>query len=89
MKNESKLQEIQELPKVGLLRIKDVLRFVPVSRSGWWAGVRSGKFPRPVKLSERVTCWRAADIRDLVEGNQLSHLFAGEAIKMEVAYAES
>ena len=68
MSKDSKIPEIQELPQTGLLRVKQVLRFVPVSRSNWWAGVKEGKYPQPVKLSERVTCWRAADIRTLVEG---------------------
>jgi len=40
---------------------------VPVSRSGWWAGVKSGRFPKPVKLSPGVTVWRSADIRALLE----------------------
>ena len=68
MLKDSTIPEIQELPQTGLLRVKQVLRFVPVSRSNWWAGVKEGKYPQPVKLSERVTCWRAADIRTLVEG---------------------
>lgn len=68
MPKDSTIPEIQELPQTGLLRVKQILRFVPVSRSNWWAGVKEGKYPQPVKLSERVTCWRAADIRALVEG---------------------
>jgi len=63
--------EGQELPCTGLLRIKQVLRFVPVSRSNWWQGVREGRYPQPLKLSQRVTCWRAADIRALVERGQI------------------
>jgi predicted DNA-binding transcriptional regulator AlpA len=70
MSKDSKIPEIQEFPQTGLLRVKQVLRFVPVSRSNWWAGVKEGRYPQPVKLSERVTCWRAADIRTLVEGKQ-------------------
>ena len=67
MSKDSKIPEIQELPQTGLLRIKQVLKFVPVSRSNWWAGVKSGRFPQSIKLSERVTVWRASDIRALVE----------------------
>lgn len=71
MERDSKIPELQELPQTGLLRIKQVLRFVPVSRSNWWAGVKAHKYPQPIpKLSPRVTCWRAADIRRLVEGSQ-------------------
>jgi predicted DNA-binding transcriptional regulator AlpA len=67
MQRNSKIPEIQELPKTGLLRIKQVLRFVPVSRSHFWAGVKTGKYPKPIKLSERVTVWRASDIRELID----------------------
>lgn len=39
----------------------------PVGRSTWWAGVKSGKFPQPVKLGPKTTAWRAEDIRALIE----------------------
>jgi len=68
MSRDSKIPALQELPHTGLLRIKQVLQFIPVSRSNWWAGVKDGRFPKPIKLSERVTVWRAADIRALVDG---------------------
>lgn len=41
---------------------------IPVSRSTWWAGVRSGRYPQPVRtLGPRITVWRAEDIRALIE----------------------
>jgi prophage regulatory protein len=46
----------------GYLRIKDVVKRVPVARSTIWLWVADGKFPRPVKLSERVTAWPVASI---------------------------
>jgi prophage regulatory protein len=49
-----------------LLRLKQVLKIVPVSKSTWWAGCASGRFPEPVRLGRRITCWRAKDIRDLL-----------------------
>jgi prophage regulatory protein len=64
----SKVMEMQDLPQVGLLRIKQVLQFVPVSRSNWWQGVKEKRYPQPLKLSPRVTVWRASDIRTLIEG---------------------
>ncbi|HAT8639961.1 TPA: AlpA family phage regulatory protein [Legionella pneumophila] len=33
----------------------------------WWAGVKSGRFPKPVKLGSRITVWRIKDIRDFIE----------------------
>ncbi|MBS0194782.1 MAG: AlpA family phage regulatory protein [Proteobacteria bacterium] len=55
------------LPETGFLRLPDVLKIIPVSRSNWWDGVRKGRFPSPIKLSERCTAWRVEDIRTLVE----------------------
>jgi hypothetical protein len=40
---------------------------IPVSRSTWWAGVKSGRFPAPVKLGPRTTAWRVEDIEKLNE----------------------
>ena len=68
MSKDSKIPEIQELPQTGLLRIKQVLKFVPVSRSSWWAGVKSGRFPKPFKLGKRTTVWKACEIIALING---------------------
>jgi prophage regulatory protein len=62
-----KEKEYKALPETGYLRLPDVLRFIPVSKTTWWNGVRSGRFPRSVKLSPGVTTWRAEDIKQLIE----------------------
>lgn len=49
------------------LRLPQVLSAYPVSRSAWWAGIKAGRYPQPVKLSERTTAWRASDIAALIE----------------------
>jgi prophage regulatory protein len=46
---------------------KDIDPRIPVSKSTWWAGVKSGRFPPPVKLSPGVTVWRKSDIDALCE----------------------
>ena len=51
----------------GLLRLPEVLALVPLAASTWWAGCRAGRFPAPVRIGPRCTCWRAADIRALLE----------------------
>jgi prophage regulatory protein len=60
-----------EAPQVSkndrLLRIKQVLQIVPIAKSTWWDGVRSGRFPKPIKLGSRTTCWRQSDIDKLIE----------------------
>ena len=63
--------DLDDLNDVRLLRIGEVLSLFPVGRSTWWAGVKTGKFPAPVKLSPKCTAWRAADIRELVQ--RLAH----------------
>lgn len=41
---------------------------IPVKKSTWWAGVKSGRYPKPVKnLGERITAWRVDDIRTLIQ----------------------
>ena len=40
---------------------------IPVGKSTWWQGVKSGKFPKPIKLGERTTAWRVSDIQKLIE----------------------
>lgn len=55
-----------QLPETGFVRLSDVLEFIPVGKSTFWAGVKSGKYPQPVKLSKGVTAWRAEDIRALI-----------------------
>jgi predicted DNA-binding transcriptional regulator AlpA len=69
MSKDSKIPELNNLPETGLLRIKQVLKFVPVSRSSWWQGVKSGRYPKPFKLSERTTVWKSQDIRALIDGS--------------------
>ncbi|WP_321490664.1 AlpA family phage regulatory protein [uncultured Hyphomonas sp.] len=58
------------LPETGFLRISQILAPagpIPVSKSTWWAGVKDGRFPKPLKLGKRVTVWRVEDIRELIE----------------------
>lgn len=50
-----------------LLRLKQVLQLIPVSKSTWWVGVKTGRFPKPIKLGPRTTAWRESDIRALME----------------------
>lgn len=52
------------LPDTGYLRQAQLIpHVVPISSATLWRGVVSGKFPKPVKLSERVTAWRVGDVR--------------------------
>ena len=50
-----------------LLRIDSVLEIVPVARSTWWSWCAQGIAPAPIKLSEKITCWRLSDIKAFIE----------------------
>lgn len=51
---------------ISLWRLPTVLQHVPISRSGWWAGVKAGRYPAPVRLSTRCVAWKSEDIRALI-----------------------
>lgn len=49
------------------MRLPAILKIIPVGRSSWWARVRTGEFPKPVKLGKNTTAWRTEDIMKLME----------------------
>jgi len=49
-----------------LLRLRDVLAIVPLSRSTIYLEIAAGRFPRPVALSRRARGWRTGDVNDWV-----------------------
>ena len=66
---------MNQLPETGFIRIWQIVgnkktntpALIPISRTSFLNGVKSGKYPKPVKLGERTTAWKVADIRDLVD----------------------
>lgn len=50
-----------------LLRLPQVLAVVPVSRASWYAGIKAGRYPRPVPLGPRSVAWRARDVMLILE----------------------
>lgn len=75
--NEQQIKTVvaSALPETGFVRLSQILGdkkkgitpIIPVSKSSWWDGVKSGRYPASVKLGERTTCWRVEDIRKLIE----------------------
>lgn len=66
-----------KLPETGFIRLFQIVGnaksdppippIIPVSKSTWWAGVASGRYPQPVRsLGNRITAWRVEDIRALI-----------------------
>jgi len=44
---------------------------LPISRAAFYAGVKAGKYPQPIKLGARTTVWRESDILRVVNGEGL------------------
>ena len=57
---------MQGIPETGFVRLSQVLSVIPVGKTCWWEGVKSGRFPKPIKLTERCTAWKVEDIRHLI-----------------------
>lgn len=67
---------MNQLPETGFLRLQQIVGnpksdppippIIPVSKSSFWAGVKIGKYPKPLKLGARTTVWRVEDIRQLI-----------------------
>ncbi len=55
------------LPETGFIRIDDILKLIPIGKSTWWAGVKSGKYPKSIKLGSKTALWKVEDIRTLIE----------------------
>lgn len=54
------------LSKEGFIRLAKVLEIFPVSKSTWWSGIKKGKYPKPIKISERCSAWKLSDIENLI-----------------------
>lgn len=76
VKEETKMAQ-NILPEIGLMRLSQIVGdkrkgippVVPISKSTWWAGVKAGRFPKPIKLGPRTTAWRVEDIMVLIRQN--------------------
>ena len=65
-----------QLPDVGFLRLYQIVGdpkakppippLIPVGKSTWWSGVKSGRFPKAIKLGPRTTVWDVQAIRALI-----------------------
>jgi prophage regulatory protein len=59
---------LNNLPQTGFVRLPQILAVIPVGKSTWWAGCKSGKFPKPIKsLGANTTVWKAEDIHALIK----------------------
>lgn len=65
---------MQALPETGFLRLRQIIgdskknipALIPVCRTSWWKGIKSGKYPTGHKLGPRCVVWKVEDIRKLI-----------------------
>ncbi len=71
------LRLLERLPETGFIRLPQIIGkpkanppippLIPVSKSTWWEGVRTGRFPKPIKFGARMAVWRVEDIKAFIE----------------------
>lgn len=65
---------MHQLPETGYLRLPQIIgdrkrgipAVIPVSKSAWWDGCKTGRYPTPIKLGPRTTVWAVEAIRALI-----------------------
>ncbi|MFQ2156404.1 helix-turn-helix transcriptional regulator [Aeromonas hydrophila] len=57
------LNTLSELPQEGFVRVDTLAKVLGIAVVTVWRWSAKGRFPKPVKLSERVTAWRAEEVR--------------------------
>ena len=68
---------MHKLPETGFIRLPQIIgnknseppipAIIPVSKSSFWAGVKTGRYPKPHKIGARCTAWRVEDIRAYID----------------------
>lgn len=66
----------RQMPETGFMRLPQIIGdpkadppippLIPVGKSTWWAGVKSGRYPPAIKLGPHTTAWAAEAIRALI-----------------------
>lgn len=60
-----------QLVEAGYIRQSQLIpRYLPFSPATLWRKVKNGSFPKPVKLSERITAWRTDDVLEWLEARR-------------------
>ena len=55
-----------QLPTTGMGRAKDILPFLPFSKTTLFEWSKDGRFPAPVKLSPTMTAWAYASVHEWI-----------------------
>lgn len=74
---ERERRALYPLPETGFLRLPQIIGnrkadppipgIIPVSPTTWWEGVKTGRYPKPVKLGPKISAWPVETIRRCIE----------------------
>ena len=57
------------LPTTGFLRLNQVLQLIPYKKTAWYAGLKAGRFPKPVNIGPRARAYAA-----ITDPEEIGHL---------------
>lgn len=55
------------LPQIIGDKKRGIPPIIPVCKSTWWEGCKTGRYPKPIKLGPMTTVWSCSSIAALVE----------------------
>ena len=50
----------------GYVSLPQVLHVLGIGKTTFWEGIKTGRFPIPIKLGPRTAVWRVDDIHGLI-----------------------
>lgn len=58
---------MEDLTEFGYIRAQEILKLLCVGQSTLWRWISNGKFPRPIKLGNKIIVWPIKDVRTWIE----------------------
>ena len=58
-------QSNTQIPPITLMRIPQILKVMPVSKSKFWLMVQKGEFPKPIKIG-RSSFWTIEQVQGFI-----------------------
>jgi prophage regulatory protein len=58
-------QSTPQIPPITLMRIPQILKVMPVSKSKFWLMVQKGEFPKPIKIG-RSSFWTIEQVQAFI-----------------------
>jgi prophage regulatory protein len=58
-------QSSPQIPPITLMRIPQILKMMPISKSKFWLMVQKGEFPKPIKIG-RSSFWTIEQVQTFI-----------------------